>query len=121
MTPVAGEGARRAEPPAEFDTYQFVLLRRPKGASQLEEAEAEELQSLHLGHLVAMKEAGLLRAAGPLREQPDQDWRGICIYQVATVEEARRLAELDPSVRAGQLAVDVMIWLTPKGSLLSTA
>jgi len=33
------------------------------------------------------------------------------------VEETRRLAQSDPSVRAGRMAVDVMGWWTASGAL----
>jgi hypothetical protein len=41
----------------------------------------------------------------------------VCLYQVASLREARRLAELDPAVRVGALAVAAMTWYTPKGVL----
>jgi hypothetical protein len=42
--------------------------------------------------------------------------RGFCLYRT-DVEETRRLAESDPSVQAGRMAVDVMTWWTKRGSL----
>jgi hypothetical protein len=54
--------------------------------------------------------------AGPFSEQPDETMRGFCLYSV-DLEEARRLAESDPSVRAGRMAVDVFNWWTRKGAL----
>jgi uncharacterized protein YciI len=113
-----GAGApRTAEPPTEFDTYQFVMLRRPEGRPGIDDEMADRLQGQHLGHLAGMKEAGYLKVAGPLDDQPDNTWRGICVYQVGSLQEARRLAELDPAVRAGHLTADVMNWHTPKGAL----
>ena len=106
-----------AEEPAEFDCYQLVLLRRPADAPDLDGPAAERLQALHLGHLAAMKEAGFLKVSGPLDDQPDESWRGICLYQTGSLEESRRVAGLDPAVRAGRLGVEVMTWLTPKGAL----
>ncbi len=106
-----------AEPPTEFDIYELVLLRRGHPDPGLDEQTIERLQSQHLGHLEAMRVAGHLLAAGPFRDQPDESWRGLCIYRVGSLEEARRLAEADPSVKAGQLALEVMWWYTPKGAL----
>jgi len=63
-----------------------------------------------------MKEAGYLKVAGPLGDQPDDSWRGICLYQVGSLGEARRLAETDPAVRAGRLTIEVMHWYTAKGA-----
>lgn len=109
---------RVAQPPAEFDVYELVLLRSAPDRPEIDEATAEQLQGQHLGHFAAMKEAGHMKVAGPLDDQPDDSWRGISLYQVGSLPEARRLAELDPAVRAGQLTVDVMSWYTAKGALV---
>lgn len=106
-----------AEPPSEFDVYEFVLMRRADEAPEMDEDAAELLQSQHLGYLESMKAAGYLKVAGPFDEQPDDTWRGLGLYQVGSLEEARRLAEADPSVRAGRLVVDVMRWYTKKGAV----
>jgi uncharacterized protein YciI len=108
---------RTAEPPDEFDVYELVILRRPDDAPPLDDEAAELLQRQHLGHFASMKEAGYMRVAGPLDNQPDESWRGICLYQVGSLEEARRLAQSDPAVRAGRFSIDVMNWYTAKGAL----
>jgi uncharacterized protein YciI len=91
-----------AEPPAEFDVYQLVIIRRPESIPELTEEEEDRLQALHLGHLFAMMEAGHMLVAGPLTDQPDESWRGVSIYQVGSVEEARRLAEDEVAAEAGR-------------------
>jgi uncharacterized protein YciI len=106
-----------AEPPAEFDIYELVLLRRGHPDPAPDQATIELLQRQHLGHLHAMKVAGHLAVAGPFRDQPDENWRGLCLYSTGSLDEARRLAEADPAVRAGQLTVDVMHWYTARGAL----
>lgn len=100
----------------EMDAYSLVLLRRPPDAPALPGEELDELQERHLAHLAAMREAGKLLVSGPFSDQPDESWRGMCVYRVP-LEEARRLAEQDPSVRAGRLAVDALTWWTRKGML----
>ena len=102
----------------ELDSYSFVLLRRPPDAPDLPEAELERLQQQHLAHLDAMAERGAMLFAGPFEHQPDEAWRGLCVY-ITPLEETRELAESDPSVRAGRLAVDVFTWWTGKGALES--
>jgi uncharacterized protein YciI len=108
---------RTAEPPTDFDTYEFVLLRRAADAPEIDDETATRLQAQHLGHLQEMREAGHLKAAGPLREQADESLRGIAIYRVGSLDEARRLAESDPAVQAGRFVIDAMTWLTPKGEI----
>ena len=63
-----------------------------------------------------MREAGHVLITGPVSGQPDESLRGIAIYRTS-VEETRRLAEQDPSVKAGRLALDVFTWLMPAGTL----
>ncbi|MGC2486517.1 MAG: hypothetical protein WA359_09780 [Acidimicrobiales bacterium] len=113
-----GNEPRTAEPPDEFDVYELIVLRRPPNAPALDDAAEDLLQRQHLGHFAAMKDAGYLKVAGPLSEQPDDSWRGICFYQVGSLSEARRLAESDPAVHAGRFIVDAMNWFTPKGALV---
>jgi uncharacterized protein len=117
---MSGEGAdapRLGEPPGEFDTYQFVLLRWPEGRPSLSAEEERRIQALHLGHLDAMREQGFMVAAGPLSDQGDERLRGICIYRVDSLDRARELAESDPAVVAGRFEVDAMTWSTRKDAL----
>jgi uncharacterized protein YciI len=103
-------------PAPELESYAFVLLRRPEGAPDLDDDEAGALQERHLAYLRTMKERGKLAVAGPFSDQPDEAWRGLCLY-TTSVAEARALAEQDPAVLRGRLAVDVMTWSTEKGAV----
>ena len=109
---------RTAEPPAEFDAYELVLLLHPDDGPELDEEAADLLQSQHLGHLATMGEEGHLKVAGPLGGAADRRLRGIGVYQVGSIERARELAEQDPAVRAGLLAVEVLPWYTKAGALV---
>lgn len=100
----------------EFDRYSLVLLRRGPRALELPEAEVERLQEQHLAFLGEMGRRGVLLVAGPFRDQEDEAKRGICVYRTG-LDETRRLAEQDPAVQAGRMAVEVMTWLTEKGAL----
>ena len=100
----------------ELEAYGLVLLRRGPRALEYDDAELDRLQTAHVAHLDAMRAAGKLLAAGPFSDQPDETLRGLCVY-ACSVEETRALAASDPSVRAGRMAVDVMTWWTPKGTV----
>ena len=50
------------EPPNEFDVYELIVLRRALDAPHLDEATENLIQSHHLGHFAAMKDAGYLRS-----------------------------------------------------------
>lgn len=111
-SPAAEEAA-----PMEFETYQLVLLKRPENRPELPDEKVQEIQAAHIGHLTRMAQEGHLVAAGPFGDQEDESLRGLALYRVGSVEEARRLAEQDPAVQAGRLEVEVMTWYTEKGAL----
>ena len=99
----------------ELDSLTLVLLRRPADATDYPRERLEEIQAQHLAHLDAMRERGAMVVAGPFGDQSDETLRGMCLYRT-DLEETRNLAEQDPAVRAGRLAVDVLTWYHPKGS-----
>jgi uncharacterized protein YciI len=98
-----------------MESAQLVLLMRAPTWKKLPPEEAEALQKRHIAHLEAMGKAGNAVVAGPFSDQADPAYRGACIYRVGSAEEARRLAEQDPAVQAGQLRVEVMTWWFGKG------
>jgi hypothetical protein len=54
---------------------------------------------------------------GPVDEQPDPSLRGLTFYPTGSIERARELAEDDPAVRAGRLAVEIMTWYCMPGTM----
>lgn len=100
----------------ELETVTLVVLRRGPRAHEWWGEQLEELQRQHIAHLADLRQSGKLLVTGPFSAQPDETWRGLCLY-ATDLDETRRLAEADPSVRAGRLAVDVLHWHVPKGEL----
>ena len=99
-----------------LDRYTLVLLRRGERAEEYSEEERTALQERHLAHLREMREWGAMAVAGPFGDQPDDRLRGMCLYTVG-LDETRGLAEGDPAVRAGRLAVEVLTWYVPHGEV----
>ncbi|MBW2462650.1 MAG: hypothetical protein JRH11_13455 [Deltaproteobacteria bacterium] len=93
-----------------FRSLQFVLLVANPDAEKIPDAEVLRYQKLHRAHLKAMSEEGKMLVAGPFSDQADPTLRGLCLYDVGSIEEARRLAEADPAVVAGRMRVQVMTW-----------
>lgn len=102
--------------PDAFDVYTLVLLRRPADAPQMSDAELDALQAQHLAYRAQLRREGPLVVNGPLGEQSDLAMRGLSIF-ACDIDEARRLTEGDPSVKAGRLAYDVMEWWVAAGSV----
>lgn len=101
----------------ELEAYHLVLLRRPDNPPAFSEAELDELQAQHLAYLDTLSDRGLLALNGPLRNQPDATMRGLSFFCTETADEALRLAERDPMVRAGRLRVEVMEFWAKPGSI----
>ena len=102
--------------PEAFDVYTVVVLRRPADAPELSDGELEELQARHLAYRAELVRQGVLVTNGPFDEQSDPAYRGMSIF-ACDAAEAARLSDGDPSVVAGRLTYDVMVWWVRAGSL----
>jgi uncharacterized protein YciI len=100
--------------PDRFDEHTIVFLVRPPDAPEFSEQELDRLQVEHLSYLRELMRRGVLIANGPLADQTDERLRGISIYGLP-LAEALELANADPMVRAGRLAIDGATWLTASG------
>lgn len=100
---------RNPDIPDAFDVYTLVVLRRPADAPDLSEADLDALQLRHLAYLADLGRKGILVVNGPVTTQSDPSYRGVSIF-ACDPDEAARLSDDDPSVRAGRLAYDVMEW-----------
>ncbi|MDX1636621.1 MAG: YciI family protein [Balneolaceae bacterium] len=95
--------------------YFVVFLKAGPTRNHTKE-EAEKIQQQHLDYLSEVYLQGHTSIAGPFAG--DGEIRGIVIYNTATVDQARALAEQDPAVQAGRLTVEVHPWWAAKGSKL---
>ncbi len=94
--------------------YLGFLKRGPKWTPEKTPATAE-IQKAHLANinrLVAMKK---LVVAGPFGD--NGELRGIFVFRADSIDEARTLAETDPAVLAGRLAIEMHPWLVPDEAL----
>ncbi len=125
VTGIAQDSKEMAEPETftmeQGDTtyvmqkYFMVFLKSGPKRSQTKE-EAMEIQEKHLAYLQKMAEEEKTSITGPMGD--DGEIRGVVVYNTATAEEARTLAEGDPAVKNGRLVVEVHPWWAAKGSML---
>jgi uncharacterized protein YciI len=94
--------------------YLAFLKRGPKWTPE-STPETTALQEAHMANIRSMAAAGKLVIAGPFTKAPP--YAGVFVFKVATLEEAKSLAEADPTVKAGRLVAEVHPWSIPKGSL----
>lgn len=100
----------------QFDRYTVIVLTLRPDAPVMTADEAAALQDRHLAYGADLQDRGLVLARGPLVEQDDERFRGLSIWSVDAAT-ARELAEGDPAVIAGRLAVQVQTWMMPAGNL----
>jgi uncharacterized protein YciI len=96
----------------EMTTYYVGLLYRGPKWTPEHTPEIEKLQQAHLANIQKMGASGKLLLAGPFTD--NGDLRGIFVFRVASVEEAKNLAETDPAVQAGRLRIELHPWYAAK-------
>ena len=101
----------------QLEAFELVLLRRPPDAPDLPDDELERIQREHLAYHARLREAGQVATNGPVDGQPDPSLRGLTFYRTGSLAESARLAEADPAVRAGRLAVEILTWYCPPGTM----
>jgi uncharacterized protein YciI len=100
-----------------LEAFELVLLRRPSDAPDYSDEELERIQREHMAYHDRLRESGDVATNGPVDGQPDPSLRGLTFYRTGSLERSRELAEADPAVLAGRLAVDIMTWYCPPGTM----
>lgn len=97
--------------------YVFCILKTgPKDA----EFKGEERQKIFAGHFAnigRLADENKLAVAGPFGKN-DRSYRGLYIFNVATVEEAESLVVLDPAVAAGVFVYELTPWYGSAGMMV---
>jgi uncharacterized protein YciI len=87
--------------------YVMAFLKAGPNRNQ-DSTTAKALQKAHLQNIERMANEGMLVLAGPFLD--DGEVRGIYVFNVETLEEARKLTDTDPSVKAGRLVMELHPW-----------
>lgn len=98
----------------EYGMKQYVLAFLKSGPNRDQDSiTAEKLQRAHLDNIIRLAKEKKLVVAGPFMD--DTEVRGIYIFNVASIEEARKLTETDPAIKAGRLVMELHPWYGPAG------
>jgi len=93
----------------ELGMKNYVIAFLKSGPVKLTDSlQISELQKAHLKNITRLADEGKLLLAGPFLE--NEPLRGIFIFDVASVEEARQLTSTDPAVKAGTLVMELHPW-----------
>lgn len=90
--------------------YVLALLKTgPNDASITDKEKRAELFKGHFGLINRLAAEGKLSLAGPFDDER-KEYRGLYVFNVETIEEAQKLTETDPSIKAGIFRVEFIKW-----------
>jgi len=102
-------------PPQKSETaYLAFLVRGDKWTAEKTPA-TEAIQKAHLENIGKLAEMKKLVVAGPFGD--NGTLRGVFVFRTDSIDEARALANTDPAVKAGHLALQIHPWVVPEGIL----
>lgn len=103
--------------PLKMTTAYLGFLTRGAKWTPEKTPATEEIQKGHMANINRLAAMKKLVVAGPFGD--DGKLRGIFVFRVGSLEEAKELAETDPAVKAGRLAISMHPWQVPEGILPS--
>lgn len=109
------EVMKRTATPEKMTTVYLAFLTRGDKWTPEKTPQTEAIQKAHMDNINRLAETKKLVVAGPFGD--NGVLRGIFVFKVGSLAEARALAETDPAVQAGRLALDIHPWQVPEGIL----
>lgn len=106
--------AASAWPQTNTATYYVGFLRPNPARQPLAKDEGERIQTAHMANINKMADEGRLVSAGPFGDTPTTI-SGIFVLKAASLEEATRIANQDPTVVEHRNTIDVHQWQGPAG------
>jgi len=89
---------------------QYVLVILKTGPKRVPEGkERDDMFAGHFANMERLSNEGKLALAGPFGKDPD-GWRGLFVFAVADVEEAKRLTQTDPVIVKGEMVAEYHAW-----------
>jgi uncharacterized protein YciI len=93
----------------EYGMSVYVMAFLKEGPNKtLSAEESSELQSAHMANIGRLADEGKLMLAGPFLDKGPL--RGIYIFDVESIEEAKALTNSDPAIQAGILEMELHPW-----------
>jgi len=106
---------KKTTTPTKLTTAYLAFLTRGDKWTAEKTPETEAIQKAHLANIQKLADMKKLVVAGPFGD--NGKLRGIFVFKVETIDEARALAATDPAVQAGRLALQIHPWVVSDGIL----
>jgi uncharacterized protein len=88
--------------------YIFCILKTGTNTTATPDEKKKYFEG-HMANINKLAEEGKLVVAGPFMKN-DRNYRGIFIFNCTTIEEAQKLVETDPAVKAKLFEVELTPW-----------
>ncbi|MBL7910647.1 MAG: hypothetical protein JNJ41_06310 [Bacteroidia bacterium] len=93
----------------EYGMKSYIMVLLKSGTYKAKDKkESDSLFRGHMDNIISLANAGKLALAGPFGK--NDLYRGIFIFNVKTVDEAKLLCEKDPAIKINLFAVDYLPW-----------
>lgn len=93
----------------EYGMGKYIMAFLKSGPNKSKDSTtAAELQAAHMANINRLADEGKLIVAGPFMD--DSEFRGIYVFDVQTIAEAKALTETDPAIQAGTLVMELHPW-----------
>lgn len=90
-------------------SYVLCILKTGPKDGEIKGEERKEIFAGHFANIGRLADEGKLVVAGPFGKN-ERSYRGLYIFNVATIEEAEKLVMLDPAVKAGVFVPELTPW-----------
>ncbi len=89
--------------------YVLCILKTGPKDAEVQGDARKEIFAGHFANIGRLADEGKLAVAGPFGKN-EKSYRGLYIFNVATVEEAEKLVILDPAVKSGVFVYELTPW-----------
>jgi len=97
---------------------KYVLVVLKTGPTRVPDgAERDAMFAGHFANIERLSKAGQLALAGPFANDAS-GWRGLYVFAVDTIDEARRLVATDPVVSKGEMVPEFHEWYGSAAAML---
>ena len=128
--PIATVRAQEAKAPApdaalvkrtgadEHGMRNYVLVILKTGAKRVPDGEARKAMFAgHFANMERLSKEGKLVLAGPFEKDPD-GWRGLFVFAVESIDEAKALTATDPVIVQGEMVAEYHRWYATAATML---
>jgi len=97
---------------------RYVLVILKTGPTRMPDgAKRDAMFAGHFANMERLAKEGKLALAGPFAKDPD-GWRGLFVFAVESIDEAKALAATDPVIVNGEMVAEYHAWYASAATML---